>query len=40
LLDALRALEASSILREALGAPLISSYVKLKHEDWNATRVT
>jgi glutamine synthetase len=36
LLDAVRALEASSVLREALGAPLIDAYVKLKYEDWNA----
>jgi glutamine synthetase type III len=36
LLDAVRALEASTTLRDALGAPLIDAYVKLKHDDWNA----
>ncbi|QFR34790.1 type III glutamate--ammonia ligase [Ancylobacter sp. TS-1] len=36
LLDALRALEKSSVLRNALGAPLIDGYVKLKTEEWNA----
>lgn len=36
LLDALRALEKSSVLRNALGAPLIDGYVRLKTEEWNA----
>ena len=35
LLDALRALEASPILRKGLGEPFISAYLKLKHADWN-----
>ncbi|WP_043604786.1 type III glutamate--ammonia ligase [Novosphingobium sp. Rr 2-17] len=34
LLDALRALEASEVLGEALGA-FIPSYLKLKHAEWN-----
>jgi glutamine synthetase len=36
LLDALRALEKSTVLNEALGAGVIASYLKLKHEEWNA----
>jgi glutamine synthetase len=36
LLDALRALEASKSLRAALGDAFVSSYLKLKYEDWNA----
>jgi glutamine synthetase len=36
LLDALRALERSTVLNEALGAGVIASYLKLKHEEWNA----
>ncbi|MCK0198665.1 type III glutamate--ammonia ligase [Ancylobacter sp. 6x-1] len=36
LLDALRALEKSSVLRTALGAPVIDGFLKLKHEEWNA----
>ena len=35
LLDALRALEASSVLRQSLGEPFISAYLKLKRADWN-----
>jgi glutamine synthetase len=35
LLDALRALEASSVLRKGLGEPFISAYLKLRHADWN-----
>ena len=35
LLDALRALESSSILSEALGE-VVPAYLKLKHQDWNA----
>lgn len=34
LLDALRALEGSSVLSEALG-PLVPAYLKLKHGEWN-----
>jgi len=42
LLDALRALEASSILRKGLGEPFMSAYLKLKKADWNeyATQLT
>ncbi|MBV8754653.1 MAG: type III glutamate--ammonia ligase [Hyphomicrobiales bacterium] len=36
LLDALRALEKSTVLKNALGATTVASYLKLKHEDWNA----
>ncbi|MBV8537097.1 MAG: type III glutamate--ammonia ligase, partial [Alphaproteobacteria bacterium] len=36
LLDALRALEESTVLRGALGEPALSAYVKLKLDDWNA----
>jgi glutamine synthetase len=36
LLDALRALEQSSVLKSGLGEDAISSYLKLKHDDWNA----
>jgi glutamate---methylamine ligase len=36
LLDALRALEKSTVLNEALGAAVVASYVKLKHDEWNA----
>ncbi len=36
LLDALRALEKSNVLRSALGAPLVDGYLKLKNEEWNA----
>jgi glutamine synthetase len=35
LLDALRALEESTILTSALGEAFISAYLKLKHADWN-----
>jgi glutamine synthetase len=35
LLDALRALEKSSVLKGALGDSLVASYLKLKHADWN-----
>jgi len=34
LLDALRALDGSAMLREALGAPFIDSYVKLRMAEW------
>jgi glutamate---methylamine ligase len=36
LLDALRALEKSTVLKNALGAATVASYLKLKHDDWNA----
>ena len=36
LLDALRALEKSTVLKDALGAATVASYLKLKHDDWNA----
>jgi glutamine synthetase len=36
LLDALRALERSSLFKAAFGEDVLSSYVKLKYEDWNA----
>jgi glutamine synthetase len=36
LLDALRLLEQSSVLRQGLGEAFVSSYLKLKHDDWNA----
>ena len=36
LLDALRALEKSTIMTEALGAETVSAYLRLKHDDWTA----
>jgi len=36
LLDALRLLEKSSVLKSGLGEAFVSSYLKLKHEDWKA----
>jgi glutamine synthetase len=36
LLDALRALEESSVLRHGLGQSFINAFLKLKHEEWNA----
>ncbi len=36
LLDALRLLEKSSVLRQGLGEAFVTSYLKLKHDDWNA----
>jgi len=36
LLDALRALDSSAMLKDALGSPFVASYLKLKREDWNA----
>ncbi len=36
LLDAIRALGKSTVLRGALGSPLIDGYVKLKTEEWDA----
>lgn len=35
LLDALRALEASEVLKAQLGEVVVSSYLKLKHSDWD-----
>ncbi len=35
LLDALRALEKSSVLKEAFGEKVIESYVRLKQTEWN-----
>ncbi|MGM4916013.1 type III glutamate--ammonia ligase [Tardiphaga sp. 813_E8_N1_3] len=35
LLDALRALEASEVLKAQLGEVVVGSYLKLKHSDWN-----
>jgi glutamine synthetase len=35
LLDALRAFQASTLLREALGAGFVDSYVKLRMAQWN-----
>jgi glutamate---methylamine ligase len=35
LLDALRAFEASSVLKAGLGEPFVSAYTKLKTADWN-----
>jgi glutamine synthetase len=34
MLDALRALEASEVLKEGLGA-FVPAYLKLKHQEWN-----
>ena len=36
LLDAIRALDSSAVLRDGLGAAFVNAYTKLKHEDWNA----
>ena len=36
LLDAVRALEKSTVLKEALGEEFLSAYVKLKNADWSA----
>lgn len=36
LLDALRALNKSDVLKSAFGEGPLASYLKLKHEDWNA----
>jgi len=35
LLDAIRLTEKSEVLREAIGGPIIDSYVKLKMREWN-----
>jgi glutamine synthetase len=35
LLDALRAVEKSSLFKTALGEDVLAAYVKLKHDDWN-----
>jgi glutamine synthetase len=36
LLDALRVFEKSDVLRDGLGEDLTRSYLKLRHDDWNA----
>jgi glutamine synthetase len=36
LLDALRVLDRCAVLKAGLGADVVTSYLKLKHEDWNA----
>ncbi len=36
LLDALRALEESVVLKNAFGEKTLKAYIKLKHDDWNA----
>jgi glutamine synthetase len=36
LLDAIRALDSSAVMRDGLGAAFVNAYTKLKHEDWNA----
>jgi glutamate---methylamine ligase len=36
LLDALRALERSAVLRDSFGEKTLASYIKLKTDDWNA----
>ena len=35
LLDALRALDRSSVLKSGLGADVVASYIKLRQADWN-----
>jgi len=35
LLDALRCLEADTVLTPILGSALVSAYTKLKHQEWN-----
>jgi len=35
MLDALRALEKSEVLKSSLGA-FVPAYLKLKHQEWNA----
>jgi glutamine synthetase len=35
LLDALRALEGSAVLKDKLGA-FVPAYLKMKHQEWNA----
>jgi glutamate---methylamine ligase len=36
LLDALRVLDKSAVLKDALGEKTVDSYIKLKTDDWNA----
>jgi glutamate---methylamine ligase len=36
LLDALRALEKSAVIKSAFGEETLSAYLKLKYDDWNA----
>jgi glutamine synthetase len=38
LLDALRTLEKSSVLRSAFGEETLASYLKLKYDDWTPIR--
>jgi len=35
LLDALRCLEANTIIANALGEQFVASYLKLKHQEWH-----
>jgi len=35
LLDALRALRSNQALAEALGAPFVEAYAKLKEQEWH-----
>ena len=35
LLDALRALEQSSVIRKGLGDDVVASYIKLRQTEWN-----
>ena len=35
LLDALRALERSSVLKAGLGEGVVASYIKLRQAEWN-----
>lgn len=35
LIDALRALDKSTVLRTSLGGPVIDSYLKLRHREWD-----
>jgi glutamine synthetase len=35
LLDALRCLEGSGVIKSALGEATVASYLKLRHADWN-----
>lgn len=36
LLDALRELESSTVMKDTLGENFVSSYLKLKHDEWNS----
>jgi glutamine synthetase len=35
LLDALRALDGSTVLRQRLGDGFVDSYLRLRHREWN-----